>query len=884
MTFWYSQVLSDLEEILNIIFNFVKVTPGCGLCQDSLPPDENITIVGLPDFVNNDFKIAFYAKEAQRYLCFNEHWKLVGMHKTKELHETCYFNETIVHGYFVFRSVVNLQRRIGFTPRGKAVGPKRNVNDACYMFTKIPTDQFLHQLATFLPRSSIATTTKPQSSQQGTMNNTNIYGDLNLNIESSHEKGGKQFENLQQQHLSRDNDQRLNGIQNKYVNEKEFDHRDHTQDYSKNLDLIKVKKSYSKLHMGLNNFTKERKQRLHFLNSPRQKQHQVRHHHNNPHMLARRKHHEQKEKHKHCHLVNSSPNVSTLSITSRKRTAAAFSSTAPTLMKSTFNKKTSSYSQYFRIATTVGVNISSVTSITTLNRRKDRRRKVHKVRANHTEGPVALDMQNEPHHMTPSKSKPISRYAAPLPTVSPQQSFSNLKEINQNPEVKKKRTFTGETQMKSYITREKEYSTTESVSTWEKLSSTILTTITEEVKLSSSTSPYFSNRSSSFKEDSVLDITNATAFNKHEPNKIAATSMEQYFSHRTTFDRVMLTTSRILTAQQLNKTDGEKGKNVTQSNFLSIPKAILPSISFTSGLWSVNGSLESNASRWHEMSTKIQKVKANDMSISVKNDIPENGAKLQENSSLVSIPFKDEHDEVRLSPCNIPKSVQEDEHDRMVTVQFPKIQNRAEKPENDVEKKKKKISLTILSTTPRAVVTTTKLKPALISATLTLLSPENSSVTSIDKNDSANKTNNSSINNSTNDNRLPLFSLMPTAMTTPRMSLRSLIINKASKNFSQKVIATPFHQLTYVRNQAGEIDIDNIDNINIYPHLLDDNGGSKVAILKQDIGNDGQRTLITAYLPTLATATLPESIRIAKIKINRERKRRMHLHSIDVYT
>uniref|UniRef100_A0A1B0A3N5 Uncharacterized protein n=1 Tax=Glossina pallidipes TaxID=7398 RepID=A0A1B0A3N5_GLOPL len=40
---------------------------------------ENITIVGLPDFVNNDFKIALYAKEAQRYLCFNEHWKLVGM-------------------------------------------------------------------------------------------------------------------------------------------------------------------------------------------------------------------------------------------------------------------------------------------------------------------------------------------------------------------------------------------------------------------------------------------------------------------------------------------------------------------------------------------------------------------------------------------------------------------------------------------------------------------------------------------------------------------------------------------------------------------------------------------------------------------------------------
>ena len=40
---------------------------------------ENITIVGLPDYINNDFKIALYAKETDRYLCFNDNWKLVGM-------------------------------------------------------------------------------------------------------------------------------------------------------------------------------------------------------------------------------------------------------------------------------------------------------------------------------------------------------------------------------------------------------------------------------------------------------------------------------------------------------------------------------------------------------------------------------------------------------------------------------------------------------------------------------------------------------------------------------------------------------------------------------------------------------------------------------------
>ncbi|XP_034126985.1 merozoite surface antigen 2 isoform X4 [Drosophila guanche] len=103
---------------------------------------QNITIVGLPDYVNNEFKIALYAKETQRYLCFNDNWRLVGM---RELRDTCYFNETIVHGYFVFRSVVDLQRRVGFTHRGKPVGPKKSVNDACYMFNKIDAEQFFHQ-------------------------------------------------------------------------------------------------------------------------------------------------------------------------------------------------------------------------------------------------------------------------------------------------------------------------------------------------------------------------------------------------------------------------------------------------------------------------------------------------------------------------------------------------------------------------------------------------------------------------------------------------------------------------------------------------------------------------------------------------------------------
>jgi len=42
---------------------------------------ENITIVSPSelDLQTHDFKIALYAKETQRYLCFNDKWRLVGM-------------------------------------------------------------------------------------------------------------------------------------------------------------------------------------------------------------------------------------------------------------------------------------------------------------------------------------------------------------------------------------------------------------------------------------------------------------------------------------------------------------------------------------------------------------------------------------------------------------------------------------------------------------------------------------------------------------------------------------------------------------------------------------------------------------------------------------
>lgn len=105
-----------------------------------------------------------------------------------------------------------------------------------------------------------------------------------------------------------------------------------------------------------------------------------------------------------------------------------------------------------------------------------------------------------------------------------------------------------------------------------------------------------------------------------------------------------------------------------------------------------------------------------------------------------------------------------------------------------------------------------------------------------------------------------------------------LSTRKTLRKSTQRLLATPFHQLTYVRNDAGDIDIDSIDNISIYPELLDNDNDEP--LVKP---STSRLTMISGYLPTSATATLPESIRIAKIKINRERKRMLRLRNVGNY-
>ncbi|EDW32944.1 GL10085 [Drosophila persimilis] len=103
---------------------------------------------------------------------------------------------------------------------------------------------------------------------------------------------------------------------------------------------------------------------------------------------------------------------------------------------------------------------------------------------------------------------------------------------------------------------------------------------------------------------------------------------------------------------------------------------------------------------------------------------------------------------------------------------------------------------------------------------------------------------------------------------------------KSLRKSTQKLMATPYHQLTYVRNEAGDIDIDNLDNISVYPDLFE--GELDVSDSGNGNGNgstsNSRLTFVSGYLATSPTSVLPESIRIAKIKINNER-RRLQLHS-----
>ncbi|KAH8321897.1 hypothetical protein KR067_008837, partial [Drosophila pandora] len=226
---------------------------------------QNITILGFPDYLNQEFtfKLALYAKETQRYLCFNDNWRLVGMTK---LRDTCYFNETIHHGYFVFRSIVDSERRVGFTHGGKPVGPKMSVKDACYHFNKIDVETFYRQHR----HLKINSNSNGSGSGSGS-GNSNSNGSSNSNIKSRKPPRN----NKNNRHKSNNQNQKL---------QQQQEHHGHNN----NNVILNNNSSTSLSRTNKKQQSKQQQQQ--------QQQHQVRHHHNDPSLLARRQQHERKQK------------------------------------------------------------------------------------------------------------------------------------------------------------------------------------------------------------------------------------------------------------------------------------------------------------------------------------------------------------------------------------------------------------------------------------------------------------------------------------------------------------------------------------------------------------------------------------------------------------
>ncbi|KAH8252763.1 hypothetical protein KR032_001821 [Drosophila birchii] len=241
---------------------------------------QNITIYGYTDYLNNKFKIALYAKETQRYLCFNDNWRLVGM---RELRETCYFKEALVHGYFVFSSLVDEKQRVGFTRRGKPVGPKKSLNDACYMFNKIDAEEFFRHHR--LPERMVNTNNSSSSSSNSRK--------PPRNNKNNRHKSNNQNQKLQQQQ----------------------EHHGHNNN-NNNVILNNSNTSLSSTNKKQLAINRQKQQH--------QRQHQVRHHHNDPSLLLRRQQHEMKQKRRK--QQKQTPTIAVTSPTTTKLSATTLSS------------------------------------------------------------------------------------------------------------------------------------------------------------------------------------------------------------------------------------------------------------------------------------------------------------------------------------------------------------------------------------------------------------------------------------------------------------------------------------------------------------------------------------------------------------------------------
>lgn len=103
--------------------------------SDSSDRFQNLTITSKDVF---DLKLTIYAEESQRYLCFNQRWKLVGSKNFRG--SMCQFYEEMLEtGYNRYRSVADESHYVGLNRKGrplKGAAGKAAKRNKCLNFIK----------------------------------------------------------------------------------------------------------------------------------------------------------------------------------------------------------------------------------------------------------------------------------------------------------------------------------------------------------------------------------------------------------------------------------------------------------------------------------------------------------------------------------------------------------------------------------------------------------------------------------------------------------------------------------------------------------------------------------------------------------------------------
>ncbi|XP_073844493.1 thisbe isoform X2 [Musca autumnalis] len=887
---------------------------------------QNITIVGRPDFVNEQFKIALYAKETQRYLCFNDHWKLVGM---KELQDTCYFNEEILHGYYVFTSVVDQRRRIGFTQRGRAVGPKKVVNDACYMFNKIPTDQFFHQhyhsTAAAAAEAKARTTTSrtPQSEEHGSGHfsgrggrpNRHRNHQRNENSNGQHGKksklhssgagggGGSGLGPRKRQHQQK---QRLQQMRGGGGDSKNSTYLSSSRQQNVELGQYGAHNNHSGKH--------------HNHSQPQyQHHHAARHHHSNSNNDSRRHHHYEQKSRAH-HRMRTSPSTTTTTTT----TTTMMSTTTTTTKATTPSTSTTTIASTSPLAdiplhgdhealptvsssttTTTAANHHDSLSTSMVHKRKGRRRKSHR-------------KQHELHTKSKTKSHGV--------TLASYDDDGDATDEDQGETEFLTTDFSTWTQQQQDISSAKDFSeipvkpTSASLPSWETWypsASSATTTLDLE-----SSAEYALSSVSSRDHNAKKLVSPATVASSPLPLNydISKTSVPPPLPYPTT---AFVATS--LAMQDTNNLEEERQVTINTSknaeNSSSSSRQRLEDELNSKFKLHLAGAADSNAT-----TTSSSRPSSTEESIASSEET------LLQNTNTDEDEDEEEEDDVdddvfstmstKLSdmPVTATNNLMTDYIYATRTV--PKASRHrhphneevmaARHPHNAMQHHKDKLAMQQKIRMENGLITTPK--------TTTTIATTSSSQASLGASPQTHLHGPQSLNtfsdlesaslpeitaNTLSSTTTSLITAMPTLATSSSTSSTSTTTQNAPsqpsttrktlRKSTQRLLATPFHQLTYVRNEDGDIDIDSLDNISQYPDLEDNehiNGEHQPQ--QQHHRTTSRFTMISGYhhpstltsssfSSSSATSALPESIRIAKIKINRERKRMLRLRNIGGY-